>query len=95
MVIIGGGQMTEIKKPNPFIENIKKNIGREITVVVGTPKGEKKLTGVCEAVDFIHKNVILRDDKNTYMVRNYLYIIRPRPKRDDGKGKKVSKQEKK
>lgn len=70
--------MVEEKKGNPFIIGFKKNIGREITVVMFNPNGITELTGKCEAVDFVHKSIIIRDEDFTYTIPRYLYLKRPR-----------------
>lgn len=81
-------QMTEqtTQRPannNVFTDNLKKNLGREITVVMFTPTGEVKLTGKCESIDFAQKSVIIRNDKNTYTIPRYLYLERPRPQHEE------------
>ena len=68
------------KKINPFVDGMFKNVGREITVVVSTPDGVKKITGMCEAVELQQKGIIVRDAENTYFIKNYLWIARPRKK---------------
>ena len=63
---------------NPFVEGFFKNVGRDITVVVSTPEGLSRITGRCEAVELQQKGVIIRDDKKTFFIKNYLWIERNR-----------------
>lgn len=73
--------MIERNTTNPFIESLKKNLGREVTVVIYDPTGIKKLKGKCESIDFQTKAVIIRDEKNTFTIPRYLWIERARPKK--------------
>lgn len=75
----GVRKMNKEKGENPFIENLKKNIGREITVVIYTAQGKEELTGKCEAIDFVQKSVIIRNEEATLTIPRYLYIKRARP----------------
>ncbi|MFC1754493.1 hypothetical protein ACFL96_14050 [Thermoproteota archaeon] len=73
--------MEEKRTTNPFVEGLKKNIGREVTVVFYNSEGMQELTGKCEAVDYGQKSVIIRDEEATYVIPRYLYIKRARPER--------------
>ncbi len=70
--------MTEKEKSkNEFIEALKKNIGREVVVVLFDRDGKtKELEGKCLAIEFAYKSIILQDKEKTYLIPRYLYLER-------------------
>lgn len=69
--------MTEENK-NPFIQDLKKNIGKEIIVTMFTPQEKEQIKGKCIAIDFIQKSVILDDGTAIITIPRYLYLERKR-----------------
>ena len=63
--------------PEPFFtEHMKKFVNREVVVVIGTMQGQVELKGVCEAVDFGQKNVIIKNAEGTFLIKTYLWMRR-------------------
>lgn len=60
---------------NPFINELKKFIGKEVEV---TDITMNKYAGVCKAVSFMHLNVILETNKEKIVIKNIANIVRLR-----------------
>jgi hypothetical protein len=63
---------------NPFVNNIKQNVGREVIVVMYGGDQIIEIKGVCEAIDYNQKSIIIRDETQTYCIPRYLYVKRVR-----------------
>jgi len=64
---------------NMFIEEVKKNIGKEIKVVFFNSSGKEDIVeGVCEAIDFIQRSVIIRTPDKKILIPRYKFIERVR-----------------
>jgi hypothetical protein len=70
---------------NPFIENVRRFIGREVVVRVFTPTGVLEFKGFCEALEFQYKTVIIRNATETIMIPHYMSISRARSHPEDAK----------
>jgi hypothetical protein len=69
----------DIRKRNPFIEGILKNVGREIEIDIFFPDGKKKIIkGICEGVDLVRHSILIKDEKCTHWIRNFFDCRRPR-----------------
>lgn len=70
------------EKQNPFIENLKRFNGRQVDVHVYVNGESKIFTGKCEAIDFQHKGIIIKnehaDKTETTFIPRYYKLVRSR-----------------
>ena len=66
----------KVKKRNPFIEEIKKVVGKDVTVTVFNPSGLEQINGRVVALDYIQRSVVVRTErtKEICVIPRFLYL---------------------
>lgn len=66
-------------KPNIFIENVKKFVGKEVKVYFFNSNNEiETIEGLCETIDYIQRAVIIRTKQKKILIPRYKYLERIR-----------------
>lgn len=71
------GDEERIEKSNIYIKELKKFIGKEVTVVDANGLG---YTGICRAFGFPYLNIIIMTENEKIIIRNVSTIKRKRTK---------------
>jgi len=75
----------QTNEPNIYIEELKKFIGQEVTVI---DMNGKEFSGICKAISFMHLNIILMTNDEKIIIKNISYIKRKRTYQKDIKTEK-------
>lgn len=70
--------MERTTQRNYFVEELKKNLRQKVVVTIHTPTGIVNQSGVCMAIDFKSKSVILSTDSDKILIPHFLFMKRER-----------------